>query len=280
MTRPICRELRVLSLKAHSAPDAPGGQLFTLLLESPGWESWLPGQFVMLRPGNANGDVFWARPFSICRADSSELRIVFQVAGRGTDLLRQVRSGDVLDVWGPLGNGFSVSEKGPTLLLAGGIGIAPFVGYIERHPAPRTLHLDFGHRLSLACYPFADCAAIDACSYLERGPDDLVFFLGVLEDGIRDMAVRGGLALACGPMPFLRSVQRFAVAHKARVQLSLETRMACGVGVCLGCVVKAAPPGGEHSDADEAPAPEQFRHIQTCTCGPVFWTSQIVLSNA
>ncbi len=277
MTNPICRELRVLSLQAHSAPDAPGGQLFTLRLASPGWESWLPGQFVMLRPGTVNADVFWARPFSISRADSSELRVIFQVAGRGTDLLRRVRSGDMLDVWGPLGNGFAVSEKGPTLLLAGGIGIAPFVGYIERHPAPWTLSLDFGHRLPLDCYPFADCRMVEARSHLECGLDDLACFLGILEKGIADVAAREGLALACGPMPFLRSVQKFALAHKAQVQLSLETRMACGCGVCLGCVVRAAPEGGH---GEGPPAPGQFRHVQTCTCGPVFRADQVDLSTA
>ncbi len=283
--RPVCREVPVISLERHSAPQTSGGaattggDLYTLRLASPGWDRWLAGQFVMLRPKHMGGDLLWARPFSISRADSAELRIVFQMAGRGTDLLRQIRPGDVLDVWGPLGNAFAVFEAGPTLLLAGGIGIAPFVGYIEQHPAAQTLRLDFGHRQPLDCYPFADCTMIDARSHLECGPDDLACFLDTLESGIRETAQQNGLVLACGPMPFLRSVQKYALAHKARAQLSLETRMACGVGVCLGCVVKAAD--GEGRGRAENPAsPEEFRYVQTCTRGPVFWADQVDLAGA
>ncbi len=277
-TPPICRELTVLSLESHSDPDAPGGHLFTLRLGSPGWDAWLPGQFVMLRPKNMGGDLLWARPFSISRSDASELRIVFQVAGRGTELMRGLRPGDVLDVWGPLGNAFAVSESGPTLLLAGGIGIAPFVGYIEKHPAPQTLRLDFGHRQPLGCYPFADCSLIETRSHLECGPEDLACFLDTLEAGIRDTAEKNGLVLACGPMPFLRSVQKFARRYEARAQVSLETRMACGVGVCLGCVVKAA--GAEGGHAQSPASPEAFQYVQTCTCGPVFWAGQVDLATA
>lgn len=274
---PICREVTVLSLEQQADADSEGGVLHTLRLSAPGWESWEPGQFVMLRLKERGSDLIWARPFSICRADESSLTLFFQIAGRGTTLLSQVRKGETLDIWGPLGNSFAVSEKGPTLLLAGGIGIAPFVGYIERHPAPETLRMDFGHRLPLECYPFAACgSAIAARNHHECVPADLQAFVSTLEEGIADIAAQNGLVLACGPQPFLRTVHSLAQAHNARAQLSLENRMACGVGACLGCVVKgkvsAHAVKGEGGGADTP-----FSWVQTCTCGPVFWADEIKL---
>ena len=272
MPKTSCLELPVLSLEQHAAPEGADSVIHTLRLAAPGWAAWQPGQFVMLRCKGARQDLIWARPFSISRADETELRIVFQVAGRGTEALRGVLPGDMLDVWGPLGNGFALAADGPTLLLAGGIGIAPFVGYIETHPAPETLSLEFGHRLPLDCYPFTDCCAINARSYQDCGPDDLACFLESMEESIRGVAAENGLVLACGPMPFLRSVQDFSLRHKARAQVSLETRMACGVGACLGCVVKSK--AGKHKGSTD---PEAFAPVQVCTCGPVFWADEVDL---
>lgn len=112
------------------------GRFFALRLERPDWKSWAPGQFVMLRPQGWALDMPWARPFSICRVSTNELVIFFQVAGRGTEKMAKLRRGDKVHLWGPLGNRFAVEGGTPTLLLAGGIGIAPFVGYAERHPTP------------------------------------------------------------------------------------------------------------------------------------------------
>ncbi len=281
-SQPVCREAAVLSLDRRTSPGAAEGELYTLRLRSPGWKAWHPGQFVMIRPHRApSPDIFWARPFSISQADETELRIVFQVAGRGTRALLQLERGELVTVWGPLGNAFAVSRSGPTLLLAGGIGIAPFVGYIARHPAPETLRLEFGHRLPLDCYPFDECLAdfpagnIAVRNHRETCPDDLARFVGTMADAIRDTAARDGLVLACGPMPFLKSVQTFSLRHKARAQLSLETRMACGVGACLGCVVKSKTAGDKH----RPDAPEAFRFVQTCTNGPVFRADELLLED-
>lgn len=278
---PVCRDVPVLSLERRAAPGSGENELFTLRLRSPGWRAWLPGQFVMIRPHQiTRPDVYWARPFSISQADEEELRIVFQVAGRGTRGMLGLDRGELVTVWGPLGNAFAVSRSGPTLLLAGGIGIAPFVGYMERHPAPETVRLEFGHRLPVDCYPFAECRHCvggDARNHHECGPEDLARFINTLEAGIRDTASRKGLVLACGPMPFLRSVQGFALRYGARAQLSLETRMACGVGACLGCVVTSSV-REEHPAKPESPP--AFRHVQTCTHGPVFWADQLDLENS
>lgn len=279
MPSPVCLDVPVLSLDRRTSSEAGDSALFTLRLRSPGWKSWHPGQFVMIRPQSVTRpDIFWARPFSISRSDDEELRVVFQVAGRGTKSMLGLERGRLVTVWGPLGNSFAVSRSGPSLLLAGGIGIAPFVGYIERHPAPETLRMEFGHRLHLDCYPFAECRDMHrACSdfvrsHQETCSGDLDRFLAAMDEAIRDTAARNGLVLACGPMPFLKSVQKFALRHRVLAQLSLETRMACGVGACLGCVVKGAVP-----DTKTAVVPEAFSYVQTCTKGPVFRADQIDL---
>ena len=277
---PVCRELSVLSLEKQAAPDMEGGVLHTLRLSAPGWERWSPGQFVMLRLKERGSELTWARPFSICQANDKELTLFFQVAGRGTTLLSAVRPGETVDVWGPLGNSFAVDAQGPTLLLAGGIGIAPFVGYIARHPAPNCLSMDFGHRLPLSCYPFAACgSAIAARNHHECVPADLQEFVSTIDLGISAIAAQNGLVLACGPLPFLRTVRSLALMHGARAQLSLETRMACGVGACLGCVVKgkvtAHTVKGEGGQLPDAP----FSWVQTCTCGPVFWADEVELED-
>ena len=236
------------------------GRFFALRLERPGWKSWAPGQFVMIRPQGWALDMPWARPFSICRVSTNELVIFFQVSGRGTEKMAALRRGDRVHLWGPLGNRFAVEGGTPTLLLAGGIGIAPFVGYAERHPTPGD------------CYPVETLGErIDVESFQEDGPDDLQWLLNHVRSRIAAYAARDGLVLACGPAPFLKAVQSYALESKARCQLSLENRMACGVGACLGCVTKTT---------DKYPVPEKAgTPVQTCNHGPVFWADQISLED-
>ena len=184
--------------------------------------------------------------------------------------MAKLRRGDKVHLWGPLGNRFAVEGGTPTLLLAGGIGIAPFVGYAERHPTPGVLSMVFGHRLPEDCYPVESLGErIDVESFHENTSEDLEWFLNHVRSRLEAYAERNGLVLACGPAPFLKAVQGFALAAKARCQLSLESRMACGVGACLGCVTKTT---------EKWPVEEKAgTSVQTCTHGPVFWADQITL---
>ena len=276
---PFCTEAIVLGCDALDIPTHRENDLFSLRLGLPArWNegSLSPGQFVMLRLKDMGQDMIWGRPFSICSASKTELLLFIQASGRATRRIKSLRPGDTVDVWGPLGNAFAVEPASPTLLLAGGIGIAPFIGYIARHPAPENLILEFGHRRPVDAYPFAACRRIAARSHLERNHDDLNKFIALLDQSIRQTAERKGLALACGPHPFLRTAQTFALRHGARMQLSLETRMACGVGACQGCVVQASPSCLETQDASGSRQTTSW--VQTCTCGPVFWADQVVLA--
>ncbi|MCL1985562.1 MAG: dihydroorotate dehydrogenase electron transfer subunit [Betaproteobacteria bacterium] len=243
---------------------------FALRLSPPPWKRYTPGQFVMLRPAGWGLELPWARPFSISRAGEHDLVCFIQVIGRGTERLLGLRAGDAVRVWGPLGNGFAVEADSLTLLLAGGIGIAPFLGYAQNHPKPWNLSMLFGHRAPLDCYPVDSMnERIEVEPICENGPEDLEHFIAVMQARMEEHAVKNGLALACGPLPFLRTVQRLAAKTGLRTQLSLEARMACGVGACLGCVVTTTSEWPV-SDAKNWP-------VQACSQGPVFWAGHVVL---
>lgn len=279
MLQPVLTQLTVLDLVPFGN-TGPQAAFFALRLTPPEWQEWKPGQFVMLRPVNCTGERLWGRPFSICQNSSRHLVIFFQVRGRATSAMARLVPGDVLDVWGPLGNPLAVEPSAPTLLLAGGIGIAPFVAYVQTHPKPLNITMEFGHRMPVDCYPFDSITErATATAHFEQSPEDRDTFLAVVEERIREFAVKGPV-LACGPTPFLRAVQDFSAKYNARTQLCLETRMACGVGACLGCVVKTHLPENPGAAVsmlarDGAQAEKEGSHVQTCTCGPNFWADSV-----
>ena len=275
---PVCREFTVLELRrtglqsGPASPSAVGPNHSHWLLDLelpedfPGAGGWTPGQFVMLRPVSWAFEPLWARPFSICMLERGVLRIFFQVVGRGTRAMSALRRGDRVVVWGPLGRGFVVEPETPTLLLAGGIGLAPFIGYARRHPRPDRLRLFFGHRTEVGEYPLdllPEGMAVEASR--QTCAEELACFVGDLERRIGEYAAADGLILACGPHPFLQAVQSLAAKHRARAQLSLENRMACGVGACLGCVTETT---------------DQTLPVKVCTQGPVFWAPDVNLGGA
>ena len=271
-------QLTVMDLAPFGNTGTQAG-CYAMRLTPPPWKAWSPGQFIMLRPSRSSSEILWARPFSICRASSRELLIVFQVRGRVTSAMARLAPGDLLDVWGPLGNALAMEAKTPTLLRAGGIGIAPFVGYVHAHPSPRDITMEFGHRMPLSCYPFDSISEkAMAGAHHEQSEQDREDFLRLVDGRIRQFAGKG-LVLACGPAPFLEFVQSLSLQYKARAQLCLETRMACGIGACLGCVVKAVlpPPGESGGPALRASAAARAEAVQTCTCGPNFWADTVSL---
>lgn len=254
-----CHDVKVIALNPHG-PEGLEHGLWLMELENPGFPDVRPGQFAMLRPPSWGFEPLWARPLSICRALPDRWVFNFLVAGRGTSALTRLKPGDTVTVWGPLGNGFAVEPGTRTLMLAGGIGLAPFVEYTAAHPAPGQLSLLFGHRPPLSCYPYEDLARIVPCeSFQDKTPEDIPRFVALVEKHMSEHA--GGLALACGPTPFLRTVQAAAKKFGVRCQISLENRMVCGVGACLGCVA----------------ADKDGHNVQTCTKGPVFWSGDITL---
>lgn len=248
-----CCELRVSELTGD-------GQIFNLVLDGFQPESWSPGQFVMIRPESWTSDPLWPRPFSIAQAGNGQLRLIIQIVGSGTELISRLRPGERVTAWGPLGQGFCFTPDERLLLLAGGIGLAPFVGLCANHRHPDGLELFFGHRLPLEAYPFDEIASrVKATHHHQPDQAALTEFVAMLEAKIADNART--TILACGPTPFLKAVQNFARVHGANAQISLENRMACGVGACLGCACKTV----------------RGEYVQVCSKGPVFRAEDIDL---
>lgn len=267
--QPNSCELKVLDLVPFGQTGS-ASRFFALRLTRPAWETWRPGQFVMLRPRNFGLDIPWARPFGICHMTTRHMICFFQVRGRGTQRMAELRHGDIVRVWGPLGRGFVMEQDTPTLLLAGGMGIVPFVGYVNLHPKPWNVTMLFGHREHISCYPvdsINEHVPVDSLREQENG--DLDNFIYTIQERMRDIADQKGLVLACGPTPFMRTVQAFATEMGVRCQLSLENRMACGVGACLGCVTRTTKAWPVETRR-ESP-------VQVCTHGPVFWADQVEL---
>ena len=219
--------------------------------------SAVPGQFVHVRCG----DKLLRRPISICDADGDTFRIVFEVRGEGTRWLSERKMGDVLDVLGPLGRGFDVSGE-RILVAGGGIGVPPLLFAAKR---ANEAHAVLGFRTASAVIlpgDFNEC-----CAAVQITTDDG----SIGRPGYADAAVRSKLGaisfdrvLACGPKPMLRAVARVCAEAGVPLQVSLEERMACGVGACLGCACKLEGPEGSW----------HYGHV--CSDGPVFNAEEVV----
>ncbi|MBI3071671.1 MAG: dihydroorotate dehydrogenase electron transfer subunit [Deltaproteobacteria bacterium] len=233
------------------ANESYGHNHFKLRFEWSG--GFAAGQFFML--GELAKDSFiLPRAFSAFRGDHNSVEVVYKVVGRGTHHLAEMRAGDDLLAWGPLGNGFREST-GPELLVAGGIGIA---GLFARAEAlARSGHraaLVFGGRTESDLVGRRDLDPIvSSATYFTE--DGSFGEKGRVTNGLAETLKRGGFRslAACGPAPMLDAVALIARDAGVRAQLSVEAPMACGMGVCLGCSVAV-----------------DGRYARACTEGPVF----------
>ena len=225
-----------------------------------------PGQFVMVQvqPGN---DPLLRRPFSISGTRGEALLILYRVVGKGTSILAEKRSGERLSVLGPLGRGFQKPEgKGTALLVAGGIGIAPLF-FLAQTMEPSRYRLMAGFGTARDIIRAKDVAgnagdvslATDDGSEGYGGP-----VTGLLQAYLeQNRPGPGSISLfTCGPRPMLKTVALLAAARHIPCQVSLEAAMACGLGACQGCAVKAA-------------AREMRPYYHVCSDGPVFTAPSI-----
>ncbi len=217
-----------------------------------------PGQFAQIRlPGHA-----LRRPISICGIDraAGTLRFVFQVRGQGTAELAGFRAGDALEIMAPLGNGFSLDLSGKVLLLGGGIGTPPLLGCAAHYGKNAIAALGFRTREAVILeedFQSAGAETLIATDDGTYGHHGLVTELAAEKDF--------SAVLACGPAPMLRAAQALAATRSVPCFLSLEERMACGIGACLGCAVALV--GGDGR--------EYYGHV--CKDGPVFDSRQVLL---
>jgi len=208
-------------------------------LESPEIASTAqPGQFVMVRCGEVN-ELLLRRPLSIHQVDTTKAKmaLLFNVVGKGTRWLSQRKAGDNIDLFGPLGNGFSVSHNSRNLLLvAGGMGIAPL--YFLATEALRN-----GCSVTLLCgtptaHRYPESLLPHQVELVTATEDGTVGHKGMVTDLIPDFIGWADQIFACGPVPMYRAMAQMKELKEKPVQVSLEMRMGCGLGVCYGCTVK------------------------------------------
>lgn len=226
----------------------------------------LPGQFAMVRTRDGTEPLL-RRPFSIHRAHplTGEFEILFRVAGKGTAILAKLNPGAELDVLYPLGRGFGPAGGRP-LLVGGGIGVAPLLflaeDLVRQGKSPKLLLGGRSDR-DLLCHGDFQCLAIPASYATEDGTmGESGLVTALLGRELENAGESGRAAItvhACGPVPMLAAVARMAEGYGVPCEVSLEAHMACGVGACLGCIVKGAG----------------NRNLRVCSEGPVFDSKSI-----
>lgn len=239
-----------------------GEQIYDLWLETKLAKNAHPGQFVGVYPHGES--TLLPRPISICETDKAKnrLRLVYRVAGKGTAEFSACKAGDQLDILGVLGNGFPVDKaKGKRVfLMGGGIGIPPMLELAKTMDEKKQILLGYRDKdlfLEEDLEKYGDVYVATE--------DGSVGTKGNVMDIIRAYSLRADMIMACGPMPMLRAIKKYAAENRIEAYLSLEERMACGVGACLGCVCNTTKKDA-HSHVNNA---------RICTEGPVFEAGEV-----
>jgi dihydroorotate dehydrogenase electron transfer subunit len=205
-------------------------------LDCPQMERAQPGQFVMVRCGEGI-EYQLRRPFSLHRQEGDQLSLLFKVVGRGTRWLSERQAGEKIDLLGPLGNGYQIHPGSKNLLLAaGGIGIAPLVFLAEEAiKKGKRVTLLLGAPTARQLYPSkllpTKVKLITATEDGSTGRKGMITEILPGFDGADQL-------FACGPLPMYQTMAQMAGLKDKPVQVSLEMRMGCGLGICYGCTVK------------------------------------------
>ena len=221
----------------------------------------LPGSFIHIRIADGLKP-FFRRPFSIYRA-KKYVEILYEVVGEGTAILASKNKNETLDIFGPLGNTFSMPSKKikQVVMIAGGIGIAPLFILSDFFKGKRyDITLLYGGRTKGHVFNFGEFKK-NGCKVYVATNDGSVGTKGYVSNLFGKIKINKQTMLyTCGPKPMMKMVKLFAHAHNLPAEASCEEIMACGVGTCLGCSIKTT---------------QGFKTV--CNDGPVFDIHKIIL---
>lgn len=221
------------------------------------------GQFIEIRVSD-NVEPFLRRPISIHNMDKENgiLEFIFQVKGKGTKILSEKVEGDLIDIIGPLGHGtFEYNDFQNIAIIGGGIGVFPLYELAKNAKNDGknvNIYLGFRNKDFVVLEDeFKELAnelilTTDDGSYSEKG-----FAIDFLKKDVEDGKI--DCIFACGPLPMLKAVRNYAIEKNIPCQISLEEKMGCGLGVCLGCAVKTSESSSEKPE-----------YVHVCKAGPVF----------
>lgn len=217
-----------------------------------------PGQFISVY--SRDNARMLPRPISICEVKGNSLRIVYRVVGEGTEEFSRYQAGELIDIMGPLGNGFPL-EKKKAFLIGGGIGIPPMLELAKQLDCEKQIVVGYRDQLFLT---------EDLAEYGEviiATEDGSAGTKGNVLDAIRENGLTADIIYACGPTPMLRALKAYAAENNIECYLSLEEKMACGIGACLACVCKS-------KDVDHH---TNVHNKRICKDGPVFRAEEVEL---
>lgn len=242
------------------ANEAINANVKRMVIEAPQIaEAAQPGQFVHVKkPDSVN---FLRRPFSIADADreNGTITLIYRIVGKGTAEYAAMKVGEAFSILGPIGNGFALKDGRP-LLIGGGVGIAPLI-YLSRQLKDQKPILLIGGKNKDEVFwekylqEFADKIYITT-------DDGSVGFKGFTVQLLPQILAENNIEhiYTCGPNIMMESVAKLAHEHDIDCQVSLEKRMACGIGVCLGCTFEGKLTG---------------KRRKVCTEGPVFASKEV-----
>ena len=223
-----------------------------------------PGQFVNIQLEG----LYLRRPISICDWDDRTMTLIYKVVGRGTRQMAAMAPGHKLDLLTGLGNGFSMEEAGEhSLVIGGGVGVPPLYGLCKRlvQQGKRvSAVLGFGKQEQV--FYQKEFEELGCPVYLAT-EDGSLGTKGNVLDAVRENGLQGDVIFACGPTPMLRAIKEYALEHEMTCYISMEEKMACGIGACLACVCKSK----------EVDHHSNVKNKRICKDGPVFLSTEVEL---
>ena len=236
--------------------------IYSLWLRAEAAVSAKAGQFISMYT-NDSGKLL-PRPISICEIDkeNKQLRVVYRVTGEntGTEQFSKLVSGDEIEILGPLGNGFPLKEK-KAFLIGGGIGIPPMLELAKQLDAEKQIVVGYRDELFLT-----EELSENGKVYVAT-EDGSAGTKGNVLDAIRENGLTADIIYACGPTPMLRALKAYAEENNIECYISMEERMACGIGACLACVCKSK----------EKDHHTNVHNKRICKDGPVFLATEVDL---
>lgn len=236
--------------------------IFDMVLSAPEIaELAQPGQFLNLYTGK--GEMLLPRPISLCEINPKEgtLRLLYQAVGKGTQYFSTLQKNDVIKVMGPLGNGFLTDKKWKKhILIGGGIGVPPLL------ELAKALQGEITVLIGAKSNPILIEEFEKTGAFVFVATDDGSHGIhGTVLDILKQNVPKGDMIYACGPKAMLKAVSDWAEQQKMPIQVSMEERMACGIGACVGCAVKIQKQGQT-----------DWENLKVCKDGPVFWGNEVV----
>ena len=238
--------------------------IFSMWIQTEAAKTARPGQFISMYTND--GSKLLPRPISICEIDTetSKLRVVYRVTAEktGTAQFFTMKAGDTLPIIGPLGNGFPLEAgKGKrAFLIGGGIGVPPILELAKQLDCEKQIIMGYRDADTFLKEQFEENGTV----YIST-EDGSVGTKGNVMDAIRENGLEADIIYACGPTPMLRAIKQYAEEQGIECYISLEERMACGIGACLACVCQSKEKD-HHSNVNNK---------RICKDGPVFLSTEV-----